>query len=450
MGSCHYSHRFYLNHASDEKKDHHLSTIKLVNVMPNDDIMDNEKTTDYDNNKRESNNVDNIKIMKPSNKNTIVPEITHNNNVDNTINMKKENNIIIGHTLDKTGLQYREASHDINNFMLAIKRGDITTVSRLIEDGCDISCFGIFGTTPLITSCQYGYRDITEMILNHKCMNTTIINHCNEKKVSALLYACMNGDIFIVEKLISLGSKPFLDPSCPIHNPVTDSTIALTPLSIAIINGHLAIVKLFLDLREDINRVFDYPIGKSITNKNNGKSGPNKVTPLLLASFYGQLGVINEALSRNADWTLRDDESSSIVHHACRLSDTTGVSVLEILKTYKCNITDLINSFDSNGDTPLHIACDHKNIDTVSWLLANYTINVNIQNIKNGLTPLHIAIRRRNDQLVKILLSNNADPKIVDNKNSSSVDLISKLRTDNDIYILIYTHINEQMILEDL
>jgi len=367
--------------------------------------------------------------MTLGSKNAVVPEI---NKDINDIN----HNIIVGHVLDKTGLQFKEASHDANNFMLAIKRGDVMTVRRLITEGYDISTIGMFGATPLLTSCQYGYRDISELILNHQNINSTVINHCNEKKVSALLYACMNGDMVIVEKLLILGAKPFPDPSLPIHNPITDSTIALTPLSIAIINGHLPIVKFLLDIRNDINQVFDYPIGKSISSSNKKESGPSCVTPLLLASFYGHVDVVNELLRREADWTLKDDENSSILHHCCRLSDTVGISILDVLKINGCDVKDLMSSFDINGDTPIHVACDHKNVGIVSWLLT-HPIDVNIKNKSSGITALHIAIRRRNDAIVKILLSNSADPKIVDNKNVSAIDLASKLRTDNEIYKLI-------------
>jgi ankyrin repeat protein len=369
MGSCHYG-RSYLGRSDGQKN--HISTSKLINVIPidsinssnnninssnsNSNIISNEKKSeditmkiDNNNNKNNRNNknntnnsnnknnntTDTMRLMTLGSKNAVVPEV---NKDINEIN----HNVIVGHVLDKTGLQFKEASHDANNFMLAIKRGDVTTVRRLITEGYDISTIGMFGATPLLTSCQYGYRDITELILNHQNINSTIVNHCNEKKVSALLYACMNGDMAIVEKLLILGAKPFPDPSLPIHNPITDSTIALTPLSIAIINGHLPIVKFLLDIRNDVNQVFDYPIGKCISSSKKKESGPSCVTPLLLASFYGHVDVVNELLRRKADWTLKDDENSSVLHHCCRLSGSVGMSILDVFKINGCDVKDLI------------------------------------------------------------------------------------------------------------
>ena len=95
-----------------------------------------------------------------------------------------------------------------------------------------------------------------------------------------------------------------------------------------------------------------------------------------------------------------------------------------------------MTNFDINGDTSLHIACDHKNIKIILYLIQN-NINVNIQNIITSITPLHIAIRRRNNEIVKLLLQNKADPNIVDIQNISCIDMVSKLRKDSDIYNLI-------------
>ena len=459
---CHYSHSFYFgtnnsssnhnhHHHHHFKQQHQFSTTKLVNVIPtyNNDNISNQNEKE---NKGPTTTGPTTKINKTdtstSNNPTSKPIISSNTVVPEPI---VNANIVEGHRLDKTGLQFKEVSRDINNFMLAVKRGDTMTVERLISEGYDIGSIGMFGSTPLIISCQYGHNDISNLILDHKNLNENIINHTNEKKVTALLYACMGGDVSIVQKLVGLGANPNPDPTFAIHNPTTDSSLCLTPLSIAIINGHLEVVKFLLDITKDINQVFGYPIGKSIyTNKKKEINSPCKVTPLLLASFYGQSTIVNEILNRNADWTLRDDENSTVLHHSCRLGGSVGMSIITVLNNHGCDVLRLISMYDNNGDTPLLIACDNKNVEIVSYLVSS-NVNVNIQNKETGVTPLQLAIRRRNEEIIKLVLSKNADPNIVDKKNTSAIDMAAKLRVDSEIYKLINSSItNEQMTLEDL
>jgi len=438
MGNCHYPCSFYFGNNNIHFKNNNrinnksISTSKLINVIPNEVIINNNNNTII--------TKTNQNIFNSSKSNvTVVPEILNNNNNNNNEEEETTKQIIIieGHQIDKTGLQFKEVLHDNNNLMLAIKRNDIITVKRLLDEGQEIDNIGTFGSTPLITSCQYSHNDITQLILNQNNMNKKIINHCNEKNVSAILYASMNGDITIVEKLISLGAETFLEPSMPIHNPITDVSSSLTPLSAAIINGHTTIVKFLLDKNNNVNQVFDFPISKSIIiDKKNIIKSPNNVTPILLASRYGKLDIIKELLLRKADWKLKDNENSTVLHHICKLDDDIGISIIDTFKSYGYNFDDLMTNFDINGDTSLHIACDHKNIKIILYLIQN-NINVNIQNIITGITPLHIAIRRRNNEIVKLLLQNKADPNVVDIQNISCIDMVSKLRKDSDIYKLI-------------
>ena len=441
MGNCHYPCSFYMgtgnfHSKSNSHRKKSISTSKLVNVIP-DDPNPNGKILISNNTITKANHKFNVS--------TVVPEIIYND--------KKEirQDIIEGHHMDKTGLQFKGALHSNNNIILAIKKGDVVTVKRLLDDGHDVDV-GTFGSTPLIISCQYGHKDITQLILDQMSMNEKIINHCNEKRVTALLYASMNGDITIVEKLVSLGAEKFPEPSMPIHNPITDDSRALTPLSAAIINGHTPVVKFFLEKMDSIDQVFNFSIGKSIIiDKNTLVSSPSNVTPLLLAASYGKLDIIKELLIRNADWKLIDDENSTILHHICKLHDDLAVSILDAFKSHGCNIDELMICFDKNGDTALHVACDHKNIGIISYLIQN-KMKVNIKNTVTGITPLHIAVRRRNDEIIKLLLANKADPKIVDIQNISCIDMISKLRKDSEIHKLITNNprIEQSITLENV
>lgn len=462
MGNCHYPCSFYIGsrniHIEKSKKNKNKNSIitssKLVNVIPDNTNSNENITNNNNNNNTTSHDNQNVIINnKPKSIVSVVPEILYNDNINNYNEEKIKQDIIEGHQIDRTGLQFKEALRDTNNLILAIKRGDIITVKKLLDDGQEIDQIGTFGSTPLIISCQYSHSDITQLILNQSSINDKIINHYNEKKVSALLYAAMNGDVKIIEKLISLGAEKFpSEPSLPIHNPITDDSSSLTPLSAAIINGHTPVVKFLLDKSDHINQVFNFPIGKSIIiDKKNMITSPSNVTPLLLATSYGKIDIIKELLTLKANWKFKDNEDTTVLHHTCKLADELAVSIIDTFKSYGCSIHDFMTSFDKNGDSPLHIACDNKNIGIVSNLIKT-KINVNIQNIVTGVTALQIAVRRRNNDIVKLLLDNKADPRIVDKQNINCINMISKLRKDNEIYKLIsnYPMIEQNIKLENV
>jgi len=69
-----------------------------------------------------------------------------------------------------------------------------------------------------------------------------------------------------------------------------------------------------------------------------------------------------------------------------------------------------VNSVNSQGDTPLHIACAEKHVAIVKSLLA-HGANPNAQN-DHGETPLHVGARLGPDVVVKVLLKYGASPTI--------------------------------------
>ncbi|XP_068231063.1 ankyrin repeat and protein kinase domain-containing protein 1-like [Palaemon carinicauda] len=71
-----------------------------------------------------------------------------------------------------------------------------------------------------------------------------------------------------------------------------------------------------------------------------------------------------------------------------------------------------INQGDSDGVTPLHIACSHTYPDLAALLL-RARANVNART-NQGHTPLHLAAMRGNSDLVELLLSYRANVDVVD------------------------------------
>jgi len=96
----------------------------------------------------------------------------------------------------------------------------------------------------------------------------SLINKGDDQKVTPLHYASLNGDVDIVEFLVSKGATNCVDVN------------GETPLHLASLNGHLSVVKYLIEIGSDFN-----------VQSSNGS------TPLHLACTNQQLKVIGYLLS---------------------------------------------------------------------------------------------------------------------------------------------------------
>ena len=67
-----------------------------------------------------------------------------------------------------------------------------------------------------------------------------------------------------------------------------------------------------------------------------------------------------------------------------------------------------IHDKSNRGNTPLHLAAQEGNLNSVASLLSPQT-NLNVTNL-DGQTPLHLAAINGHSQVVKLLWENGADP----------------------------------------
>jgi ankyrin repeat protein len=95
------------------------------------------------------------------------------------------------------------------------------------------------------------------------------------------------------------------------------------------------------------------------------------------------------------------------------IHDATKSGDLEKVKALLKANPDLVNSKDSNGETPLHIAAAKGYKDVAELLLANKA-DVNAKDSTDE-TPLHDAATDGHKEVVKLLLANRADVNAKDN-----------------------------------
>lgn len=143
---------------------------------------------------------------------------------------------------------------------------------------------------------------------------------------------------------------------------------------------------------------------------------------------------------------------------------------LEFIKYLLEKDESLINSFNKNGETPLHVASNFNRVEVVKILLsrgadANAKSNrklfkspLHLAVLKNnaklidalirskcdvnvkdsmGLTPLHYAVNEYNFSILKTLLKNNADVNAMDENNWTPLHHAASIKSDKMITELL-------------
>ncbi|XP_031632013.1 serine protease Hayan-like [Contarinia nasturtii] len=117
-------------------------------------------------------------------------------------------------------------------------------------------------------------------------------------------------------------------------------------------------------------------------------------SPIYLASYYGQIDVIERLIRNSADVNIRENGGFTPIHVAAQQGHER---VVDLLLKNGANI----NLQTNYGQTPLHCATWNGHEKVVAVLVQNGA-NVNIQS-NDRLTPLNLATIKGNARIVEIL-----------------------------------------------
>uniref|UniRef100_A0A1B0DGC2 Uncharacterized protein n=1 Tax=Phlebotomus papatasi TaxID=29031 RepID=A0A1B0DGC2_PHLPP len=155
-----------------------------------------------------------------------------------------------------------------------------------------------------------------------------------------------------------------------------------SPLILAALGGRLDVMKILVDN------------GADISDKNwNGHSS------LQYACSKGFKDIVEYLLDKGADVNVRDDRNDTCLH---RLASTGRTDIMEMLIKSPQRID--LDGQNAEGDTPLHLACQEKNLDCVA-LLVESGASVHILN-KAKKSPLdYCSLQLRREILEKLNLA---------------------------------------------
>ena len=237
---------------------------------------------------------------------------------------------------------------------------------KLVTNSFVISIRNYDGNTPLHIACKYGRVEFVRYLTEQYMCDPTVQSSTKELP---LHYACQHS-LEIVE-LVS---------DC---DPESSTSSGVTPLHIACLHGKLDIVRYLIENKRcspdvetsDGLTLLDYACGKTrhaymldIEQEN------------VIETTQAQAAVVRYLMNKC------DYDPANVLSLFVKACEENKLKIAKLLGTN----TDIVNFSDTEGSTPLHIACMYKHLELVMFLTEERKCNQQVTN-RAGKLPLHIA-----------------------------------------------------------
>ncbi|MBE7418141.1 MAG: ankyrin repeat domain-containing protein [Ideonella sp.] len=169
-----------------------------------------------------------------------------------------------------------------DDFFLAVKRDDASSVAALLERGFDVNAVDEAGQPALVLAANQGSSQVVEQLLRSRQIQPDAPNHSGE---TALMLAALRGHMGIVERLLALGAAVNRAGWSPLHYAATGPDPQIVELLIA--------------------------KGAQVDARS-----PNGTTPLMMAARYGNEESITLLLAAKADRALRNQRQMNAADFA--------------------------------------------------------------------------------------------------------------------------------------
>lgn len=283
----------------------------------------------------------------------------------------------------------------------ASENGHVDIVRYLTELGCDPTSQDNQGYTPLHYASQHGHMNIIQYLtkglgcdpLEKKCISSRLkkfffhtyktIILSRDKKCLPLHLACKNGHLCVV--------KYFIDElKC---EPTIPGEFGATPLHYACMGGQLNIVQ-YLISEKGCDLKDEYSCYKP---------------PIACACDFGHLNIIKYCTTfQNFNPNDLLDVGGTLLHHAV-ISD--NVDFIKYLIN-ECGCRETLNEF---GVLPVHVACIYGCLNAIKCFINERNCNDPSFRDFIGRTPLHHACAGGHMNIIHCLVTElGCDPRIAD------------------------------------
>ncbi|CAM9674028.1 unnamed protein product [Chrysoparadoxa australica] len=278
----------------------------------------------------------------------------------------------------------------------AAKAGDSMVLKRLLEQGEDGNARGMWDNTPLLNAVLYDQVDAALTLV----FAGTDLDAVNDKGVSALLWASLEGQEAVVEALVEAGCTINPTPAT-ILNPTSDAIEKLTPIVAAAGAGHCHIIEVLLTA------------GASAEHCSAGV-----LPPLMAASRGGHEEAINLLLKHGADPLVESDGETCLLLACEGKKQAAAASLLEAVS--ESDRLRLVRAARCDETTPLHLCCS-KRLEGLVEKLLDAGAELEAKD-SLGATALLAACSAGFLHGVQLLLSRGADREARDAAGATAVD----------------------------
>ena len=278
----------------------------------------------------------------------------------------------------------------------AAEHGDLVQVKALLSHpSCDLLARDVDGNTALHIAASRGHHEVVlELASRYTTASSESIAGMNNEGDTPLHLACRNGSMQCVKILANM---------FPIDLTMNNSS-GDTPLAVALLAEHNEVV-LLLNQKYDVCIESDQSSGMLAGNikavEKASKSNPMLAACLLAAAKQGSLVLVRALLSHpSCDLLARDEDGNTALHIAA--SRGHHEVVLELASRYMTLPSEASAGVNSEGKTPLHLACYKGWLKCIDPLAIKFPNEMNLRD-RNGNTPIMAASSAGRDNIILLL-----------------------------------------------
>ena len=310
---------------------------------------------------------------------------------------------------------------------------DVNTVRQLLSEGADVNYINEQGKFALRFASKNGDIDMVEVLLTRGAQID--LQDSNHLGSSALYEASSNGHIDVVELLLKHGA-----------NIDIQKNNGTTPLFIACEKGHFKVAELLIEKGANVNLQMNDGLTTLLIALDRGHEEVAKLlikngvqvdvkyegaSPLYNASNRKWVEVVDMLIKNGAPVDVQYNGSSSLY-----IASSKGhVKVVKVLLENGAKV-----DLQYNGSSPLCIATWNKHTEVVKLLLER---GAKVDLAYDSQSPLMIACDQGQTAIAKVLLDHDADTYLRNNKGQTALE-IAKEKNHVDI-ISLFADLKEKV-----
>jgi len=308
--------------------------------------------------------------------------------------------------------------HSQSLIHLAARSGQVHHLRRVLDCGEQVNSVAMesSGETPLILASRFNDEDVVEFLVERGAS----LEMCDSRGCTPFHHAAEVGKLRNMLRLIELGADVF-----------KLNFQGYSAFHLAVASGRTEALRLLIEHGLDVNKA---------TTPSTTDSSSTRYTPLMLAAEKGHAGSIHLLLNNGGELN-KENEIGWLPLHSAAAGDHTNVVKFLIEKGRNWNALPVtrhgttvlhlatrlelvrllveegadIRARDNRHKTPLHVASEKGQTDTVNYLL-NQGADVNARD-EDGLIALYYALKEGHATTAKVLIDKGSDSMLINDKN---------------------------------